>query len=95
MSDMVAIITAGAAALGTLGGAGKYIWDKVEKRFTAIEAELKSCRENETTSQERRSLLLRAHELVCHELATLFPGAWSLTRAAELLQEAKKLDEKP
>ncbi len=94
MNDWVAIIPAVTAAVGGLAAGIKFIWDKIEKRFTAIEMELGACRERESAGQERRSILLTVTELLWQEISRVAPDSWALKRAGELMQEAKALDPK-
>ena len=90
MSETAQIITASLGGLGILGGAIKFVWAKVERRFTAIERELANCRSRELKSADRRSAQLIVIELLWQEVKRLAPGSPVLTRGKHLLDELKE-----
>ena len=78
MNDIAAILTAGAGALGAIGGGIRFAWNKIESRFQAVEArflaaeaELIHCREREAASVERRGTQLTVIELLWQEVQSL------------------------
>ena len=92
MSEIAGIITAIVAALTTLGAAGKFIWDKIEARFQAIDAELDHCRTRETKSIERRMVQLSVIEILWQEVVRHAPSSPALGRAKHLLDDLKQKD---
>lgn len=90
MSDVPAILTAAVGVLGATGAAGRFIWSKIEKRFDAVEADLKRCEERERASVERRAVQITVIELLWQEVKRLSPEAMVLTRAKHLLDDLKK-----
>jgi hypothetical protein len=93
LTDHAAIITAIigiAVPLLTLIGAGvRWLWNKVEARFTSIEAQLEECRKREAESRERRAAQLTVIELLWLKVRELDPGAEVLKRAEALLDKLK------
>ena len=97
MNDIAAILTAGAGALGAIGGGIRFAWNKIESRFQAVEArclaaeaELIHCREREAASAERRGTQLTVIELLWQEVQRHNPGSVVLTRVKDLLDDLKK-----
>lgn len=90
MSEIAGIITACVAALGALGTAGRFVWNKIEARFQAVEAELVHCREREAHSVELRARQLTVIELLWQEVQRLNPGCVVLTRVKDLLDDLKE-----
>ena len=94
MTDHTAIITAIIGIvipLLTLIGAGvRWLWNKVEARFTSIEAQLEECRRREIESRERRAAQLTVIELLWLKVRELDPGAEVLKRAEVLLDKLKE-----
>lgn len=95
MSEIATIITAGVAALGALGTAGRFVWNRIEARFQAVEVELAHCREREALSVERRAIQLTVIELLWQEVQRHVPGSQVLTRARDLLDDLKGQDRAP
>lgn len=84
MSEIATIITASVALLGALGGAIKWLWVKLEARFTAIEKRGQDC-------EERSAVQLIVIELMWQEITRLAPdGSLVLERAQRLLDKLKK-----
>ena len=90
MSEIAAIITAGVAGLGALGTAGRFVWNKIEARFQAVEAELVHCRDREAQSVERRARQLTVIELLWQEVQRHAPNSIVLSRAKHLLDNLKE-----
>lgn len=88
-------ITAIAAAVVSLGGAigavGKFIWNRIEARFMAIEAALDECRERSDLSEKRRSVLITIIELLKQEFRHHLPESMALSRTDELMDEYRNL----
>lgn len=89
--DTALLIGAIATALATVGGGIKFIWNKVEKRFQAIEKQVLECRQREAISAAADAVKLTVIELLWHEVRTHNPGSHVLARAKQLL-DALKLD---
>lgn len=96
-SEIVAAVFGGGGALATIGAGVKFIWDKIEARFTKIEAELAECRAREVAaiqrdadSRERRAKQITVIELLWQKVKELDPGAAVLDRAKHLLDELKE-----
>ncbi len=84
MSEVATIITASVGLLGVLGGAAKFLWDKIEARFTQIEQRGQDC-------EERSAVQLIVIELMWQEITRLAPdGSAVLERAQRLLDKLKK-----
>lgn len=90
MSDLPAIITAATALVGLGGGAVRFIWNKIEKRFVSIETELGKCEVRERESQERRAVQLTAIELLWSEVKRFAPESHVLVRVKRLLDDLKR-----
>lgn len=89
-------IAATAAAVVSIGGAigavGKFIWDKIENRFKAIERELDECRERSDLSEKRRNILITIIEVLKQEFRHHLPNEnEALCRADELMEEYRSL----
>lgn len=89
MSQLPEIITAGVAVLGAAGATGKFVWDKLERRFEAIDQALDECRQRELASQERRGVQLTVIELLWQEVKRHVPDSPVLVRAGRLLDDLK------
>lgn len=75
----------------------KFIWAKIEARFTKIETELAECRARESAAaqrdadnRERRAKQLTVIELLWQKVKDLDPRAPVLDRAKHLLDELKE-----
>lgn len=90
MSDLAALITAIVGILATVGAAGRFVWNKIEARFDAVDAELAKCEARERENQERRAVQLTVIELLWLEVKRLAPDAGVLTRAEKLLGTLRK-----
>lgn len=91
--DLAAVITAGVALLGALGGGIKFLWDKIEKRFTLIEEELEKCRQRESKAKDMGAVHITVIELLWAELARHDPMSSVLNRAKNLLDRLKVKNE--
>lgn len=99
MQDAATIISAVAGSGGILtaiGGVGRFIWHKLERRFSRIEAELEKCREREQASIERekasierRAVQVTVIELLWQEVMRHAPDSSVLARARKLLDALK------
>lgn len=81
------------AALGvtlpTVGGGIAWIWNRIDKRFRAIDLELENCRNREVESIERRGVQLAVIELLWAELMRIAPQTPVLARGKKLLDQLK------
>jgi hypothetical protein len=89
MSDWAAIIGAFATLLTVLGGALRFLWNKVERRFDEIEAQLEACREREASASKINATQLTVIELIWNDLKKLQPKSGTLARAHKLLEDLK------
>lgn len=85
------LITALVGVLGALGAAARFVWNKLERRFTEIEAKLEECHKREQDSQHRRGILNLAIELLWQEVERLAPKSRALGRVRKHLDELKTL----
>lgn len=95
MSEVASIITALVGAAVPIGGAGAFVWNKIERRFTEIEAELEKCRSRELSAQKRSGLHITVIELLWQEIKRLHPAdsePATLGRAKKLLDDAKEVE---
>jgi hypothetical protein len=99
MSDIAVLITSGVGALTAAGGAVAWLWNKIEKRFEKVEAELEACRQRESNAKARESQLmlhatkhLMVIELLWQEVERRSRGAPNavLGRARKLLDALKE-----
>lgn len=88
MSEFAELIVAIVGTSG-LGAAAKWVWVKLEKRFTDIEADLKECKERELHAAERRETWRATMELLWAELKRTSPKSPILARAKKLMDELK------
>lgn len=89
MEGAATLITAVVGLLTALGAVGKFVWDKVEARFKAIELELAKCHKREDASRERRAVQLTVIELLWLEVKRHLPDSPALERARKLLEDLK------
>jgi len=91
-------VTALAAAVVSIGGAIgaviRFIWNKIEARFTEIERRLDECRDDRELSEKRRGVLLTIIELLKQGLRHHLPESHMLVRADELTAEYRSLGTK-
>ena len=73
MIDWAAIIAAIATLLTVVGGALRFLWNKVERRFDGIEAQLEACREREVAGARINATQLTVIELIWNDLKKLQP----------------------
>ena len=93
MNELAAIITASVALLGALGAVAKFVWNKLEVRFTVIEERLEECRQREIESQRRSTVKLTVIELLWQEIERNTPDNAVLRRAKRLLDGLKREDQ--
>ena len=89
MIDWAATIVAVGTPLTAAGGAGKFIWDKVQTRFEKIEADLESCRTRENSSITREAKHIAVIELLWNEVASLAPNSRALKRGKHIMDSLK------
>lgn len=90
----IAAALGGVVALATaIGAAIRFIWNKIEARFTEIERALDECRDDRELSEKRHGILLTIIELLKQELRHHLPGHM-LVRADELTAEYRSLGTK-
>lgn len=78
---------------GLIGGLGKFVWDKVEKRLAAMEESQAKCQARELVSAEQRSKLSQIVELLMMAIRRQDADAPELHRSKQLLLEYNKLTE--
>jgi hypothetical protein len=89
--ELAGIITAATGLLGALGLAAKFLWNKIEARFLAIDVKLEACEQREHAAQERSAKHVTVIELLWQEVERLSPdGSRVLARALKLLDSLKK-----
>ena len=76
-------------SLPTAGAGIAWIWNRIDKRFRAIDLELEKCRDREVESIERRGIQLAVIELLWAELVRIAPQTPVLTRGKKLLDQLK------
>lgn len=93
-NDLLATVVGGGGVLGLAGAGIRFVWNKLERRFLAIEKELAACRARELASEARRGVHLAVIELLWHELKRVAPAAndATLARAKKLLDGIKRKD---
>ena len=99
MADTAGIIAAISGSSGVLvavGTTGRFVWNKIERRFAAIDAELDECRKREKASQDRRIVHTTVIELMWQEIKRLSGNRKNatLSRAEKLLAALKQESEK-
>ena len=82
MTDWAAIIVAVSGLMGTLGGAVSWLWLKLERRLTRLEADVRQC-------EDKRGIQLTVIELLWAELKRLAPDTPIFDRAKRLLDDLK------
>lgn len=88
----IAAALGGVVAVATAAGAAiKFIWDKIEDRFEAIEKRLDECRDDRELSEKRRGVLITIIELLKQEFRHHLPESTALVRADELMDEYRSL----
>lgn len=102
MSELAPIITALTGLLIAVAGGARFVWNKIEKRALAREAEytarfvkvetaLDECHEREAKGQERRAVQLTVIEILWQEIQRIAPKSQVLVRAKHHLDELKAL----
>lgn len=89
-TDIITAVAGSGGLLTAVGAGGRFVWNKLERRFTSIEAQLQACRDRETESQERRTIQLTVIELLWLKVKEFDPSAPVLERAKHLLDELKE-----
>lgn len=89
--DLLTAVFGASGVAAVVGGAVKFVWDKIEARFKSIEDQLAECRAREETSQERRATLGTVIELLWQELKRIAPDADILNRADKLMENYKTI----
>lgn len=89
MIDWAAIIGAIATLLTVIGGALRFLYLKLERRFTDIEAQLEACRRREMAATRINSTQLTVIELLWSEVKRIQPRSNALQRAHKLLEDLK------
>lgn len=96
-AEIVTAVFGGSGALAAIGGGIRFVWNKLEARFTNIEKELAECRarellaiKREADSRERRAKQITVIELLWQKVKDLDPRAQVLDRAKHLLDELKE-----
>jgi chromosome condensin MukBEF ATPase and DNA-binding subunit MukB len=90
VTDILTLVVGSGGALTALGAAGKFVWDKIERRFVGIEEQLDECRQRERESHERRAIQLTVIELLWLKIKEFDPTAPVLLRAKHLLDDLRK-----
>jgi hypothetical protein len=88
-AGIATLVGSAVTALGSAGAVGRFIWNKVERRFTKIEAELEKCRLREKRALHFSSGQTTVIELLWREVASSNPGRAVLDRAKKLLEDLK------
>lgn len=98
MGTIPDIAAAAVTLLVTLGGAARFIWTKIERKFGQqqqkldhMQEQLDACKSREVRDVERRGVQLTVIELLWRELERLDMGSAALTRAKHLLDDLKKI----
>lgn len=96
-SEIVTAIVGSGGVLTIVGAGARFIWNKIEARFSTIEIELQQCRQRETESLKReadsrvrRQMQITVIELLWLKVKELDPTAHVLDRAKHLLDELKQ-----
>lgn len=96
-AEIITAVFGGSGALAAIGGGIRFVWNKLETRFTNIEKELAECRarellaiKREADSRERRAKQITVIELLWQKVKDLDPRAQVLDRAKHLLDELKE-----
>ena len=88
-AEIITSLAGSGGVLVAVGGAGRFVWNKIEARFKTIEGELQQCRRREVQSQQRRGIQIAVIELLWLKVKEFDPTAAVLARAKHLLDELK------
>jgi len=88
-SGISILVGSAVTALGAAGTACRFLWNKVERRFNKIEAELKKCQARELRALHYSSGQNTVIELLWREVVSSNPGSMVLARAKQLLDDLK------
>jgi hypothetical protein len=89
MSELPAIIVAASGTLGSLGVAGRFIYNKVESRFNHMEAQLQECAKRDRAGLEYRILSSTLIDVLYGELKRGRPNSAALKTARPLMVQLK------
>lgn len=89
VSEIPAIIVAATGTLGSLGVAGRFIYNKVETRFNQMEAQLLECAKRDRAGLEYRILSSTLIEVLYSELKRSRPRSGALNTARPLMVQLK------
>lgn len=96
-SEVLTAIVGSGGVLTIVGAGSRFVWNKIEARFTKIESELQECRARESASLQReadsrvrRQMQITVIELLWLKVKELDPGAVVLERAKHILDELKR-----
>lgn len=81
------------AAMVPAGAGIAFLWNKIEARIKKLEDEQAATERHLEACRRGRELKRMVIELLCQELRHIAPDSWVLDRAAELLAEAKRIDD--
>lgn len=90
MSDLPTLITAATAFLVPAGGAGAFVWRKVEARFKDLDRKLEICEQRDRNGHSRRETYIAIIELLWREVDRLDPASRTLKRCKHLIDDLKK-----
>lgn len=93
-NDVLATVVGSGGALTLIGAGVRFVWNKIETRFQAIEGELQHCRERELSAQASRGVHIAVIELLWQELKRFAPepNNDAFARAKKLLDGIKPKD---
>lgn len=91
MFELIAALLGG-GTLATIGGGIAFVWNKIDARFTAIEAKLKQCERRDRRSRKQIGLLMSVSEMLLAKVKDLAPDAIVITRVEQLLEENRQLE---
>jgi putative protein kinase ArgK-like GTPase of G3E family len=91
MTELAGIIAAIVPLLALLGAGIRFLWNKIEARFVAVETALDECHEREARSHERRAVQLTVIEILWQEIQRIAPKSQVLVRAKHHLDELKAI----
>jgi hypothetical protein len=96
-STIISTIVGSGGVLTAIGGTGRFIWNKIERRFELIEAQLRACQDREKASSSRAAIKLTAIELLWQEVTRLTPSSsnQTLNRVKRLLDKLKLPEPSP
>lgn len=90
ITEIMGAIFGGGGALACIGAGVKFIWDKVDARFKALEASVNECHEREQAAKDRSAKQLTVIELLWLALRQVDPSNDALKRSKKLLDDLKE-----